>query len=216
MRNTVGEVRYAVGAMINSDERQRAAPGWKGVFLAHLREMPVVTPAAEKAGIDRSTAYLARQTDPEFAAAWDSAMEAGIDRAEQEAIRRGVVGFEEPVIHQGALAYRQERYMRPLVDAQGQPVMLPGTMTQATEEAWRPVLDSNGQPVPLTVRKHSDAMLGRVLAARRAAYRTSNTEVSGPNGEPLQVKSMDDTSRAARLAALAQIAAARKAVEDLC
>jgi hypothetical protein len=208
-------MRYAVGIMLPQDDRQRAVPGWKPVFLAHLREMPVVTPAAEKAGVDRSTVYAARQVDPEFAAAWDSAMEAGIDRAEQEAIRRGVVGFEEPVIHQGAMAYRTERYLRPVVDATGNPVMLPSG-EQATEEAWRTVLDANGQPVPLTVRKHSDAMLGRVLAARRAAYRTSNTEVSGPNGEPLQVKNLDDTARAARLAALAQLAAARKLVEDLC
>jgi hypothetical protein len=45
-----------------------------------------------------------RQADQAFAEAWEDAMEAGVDRAEQEAFRRGVHGFEEPVIYQGILS----------------------------------------------------------------------------------------------------------------
>jgi len=83
---------------------------WKPAFLAALRSMPVVATACEIVGIERSTAYRAKDGDEDFAAAWDDAMEHGIDKAEQEAFRRAVVGFEEPVIDKGRLAYRYERY----------------------------------------------------------------------------------------------------------
>ena len=88
---------------------------WKPAFLASLRTMPVVAQACDAVGIERSTAYRARTADETFASAWDEAMEDGVDKAEQEAFRRGMVGFEEPVIDKGRLAYRYERY----VDAEG-------------------------------------------------------------------------------------------------
>lgn len=75
---------------------------WREAFLAALREMPVVQYACDKVGIERSTAYRKRQDDDDFAKAWQDAMEAGIDRAEQEAINRAVNGWEEPVFYQGA------------------------------------------------------------------------------------------------------------------
>ncbi len=76
---------------------------WKPTFLAALRELPVVAHACKAVGIERSTAYRAREADPEFAQAWDDAMEEGIDRAEQEAFRRAVAGYEKPVWYKGEL-----------------------------------------------------------------------------------------------------------------
>lgn len=165
---------------------------WRDVFLAALREMPVVQHACNAVGIERSTAYRARQADPDFAKAWDEAMEAGVDRAEQEAFRRAVVGFEEPVVHQGRVSYVYERH----VDSEG-------------KESYTPVLDAAGQPVILTVRKYSDALLAKVLSARRAAYRTSATELTSPDGSMSPVA--DESTRAARLAQLMAQAQARKA-----
>ncbi len=46
-----------------------------------------MTPAAEAACINRSTAYEERKNDPEFAAAWDAAVQAGVDDLEQHALR---------------------------------------------------------------------------------------------------------------------------------
>lgn len=74
---------------------------WKPTFLAALRELPVVAHACKAVGIERSTAYRARESDPAFATAWDEAMEEGIDRAEQEAFRRAVMGYERPVWYKG-------------------------------------------------------------------------------------------------------------------
>lgn len=133
------------------------------------------------------------QSDKDFKAAVDDAMEAGVDRGEMEAFRRGVVGFEEPVIDKGQLAYRYERYL----DAEG-------------KEAFRKVLDEHGQPVPLTVRKHSDALLSLVLKARRKAYSTERTELTNPDGT---LAPIDETTRAARIAQLMAAGKARKAAE---
>lgn len=141
---------------------------WKPIFLAALAELPVVTHACNAAGINRSTVSRAREADEDFAKAWDEAMEQGIDKAEQEAFRRAVVGFEEPVIDKGRLAYRYERY-----EAED------GT------EHYRPVLDEHGQPVPLTVRKHSDALLALYLKGRRKSVYAERKELTGADGAAL-------------------------------
>lgn len=163
---------------------------WKPIFVEALRHMPVVRAACDAAGVERSTAYRARDTDEDFAKAWDAAMEDGIDKAEQEAYRRAVEGWHEPVIDKGRLAWAYER----VVDEDG-------------HEQYKPVLDANGQPVPLTVRKHSDAMLSLVLKGRRKAVFAERTEVTGADGGPVN---MDSSARAARVAQLMALANARK------
>ena len=169
---------------------------WKPAFLAALREMPVIAHAAKAVGVDRSTAWRARQADEAFAEAWDDAMEEGIDRAEQEAFRRAVVGFEEPVIDKGRLAYRYERF----VNEEGM-------------EQYRLLLDENGQPIPLTTRKHSDALLAMYLKGRRKKVYADRTELTGADGGP--VAQVDETAKAARVAQLLAVAQQRKDFEDL-
>lgn len=83
---------------------------WKPVFLEGLRTVPVIRQACQAAGVDRSTAWRARQADEAFAEAWDLALEEGIDRAEQEAFRRAVAGWEQGVWHQGTLVGTETRY----------------------------------------------------------------------------------------------------------
>lgn len=168
---------------------------WKTPFLAALENVPVVSHAARAAGVDYRNVWTVRKNDPEFAKAWDEALEAGIDKAEQEAFRRAVVGFEEPVIHQGRLAYLYERYL----DDDG-------------NEHYRPVLDDNGQPVPLTTRKHSDSLLALILRGRRKKVYAERTEITGAEGGP--VTHLDDTTRSARAAQLLAIAQARKEAKD--
>ena len=168
---------------------------WRPVYLAALRQVPVIRHALEAAGIDRSTAWRAREADQEFAKAEAEAIEEGIDRAEQEAFKRAVVGFEEPVIDKGRLAYRYERY----VDSEG-------------NDGYRPVLDEHGQPIPLTVRKHSDALLALYLKGRRKKVFAERTEVTGADGGP--VAQVDETAKAARVAQLMALAAERRARFD--
>lgn len=153
---------------------------WKPAFLAALRSLPVVARACEAVGIARRTAYDARDASEEFAAAWDDAMEHGVDLAEAEAFRRAVQGYEEPVVYQGHITPR----MAPVFDdLTGLPVMDGLTNTQK----WAPVLDHNGQPVPLTVRKHSDALLTVILKGRRKKVYAERTELTGADGGPVSV-----------------------------
>jgi len=141
---------------------------WKPAYLEALRQVPVIRHALEAAGVNRSTAWRARESDEEFAKAEQDAMEEGVDRAEQEAFRRAVVGFEEPVIDKGRLAYRYER-----VEAED------------GSEHYRVMLDANGQPIPLTTRKHSDALLALYLKGRRKTVYSERKELTGADGAAL-------------------------------
>ncbi len=182
---------------------------WTDAFLAALREMPVLSHAARAAKIDRVTAWRRMQADKEFAAAVDGAMEAGIDRAEQEAFRRGVVGFEEPVVHQGHLTpvYERDELGLVIMVERKRTVRENGKDVDVIDRVPKQAMDAEGRPVWLTVRKHSDAMLGLVLKARRKAYSTERTELTSPDGS---MSPVDESSRAARVAQLLAAAKARK------
>jgi hypothetical protein len=60
-----------------------------------------VSRACLAVNIGRMTAYEWRNDDPEFAKAWDEAVEAGLDDLEQEARRRAFEGVLEPHFYQG-------------------------------------------------------------------------------------------------------------------
>lgn len=170
---------------------------WRAVLLEALRTVPVLQHACEVAQVERTTVWRAREREPEFAAAYDDAMEAGIDRAEQEAFRRAVVGYVEPVIDKGRLAYAFETFV-----------------TDEGKTEFRMVLDEQGQPVPLTVRKHSDALLALILKGRRKRLYAERIEQTGADGAPL----IDGSKRSARVAALlaaAQGRASAGGVDDL-
>jgi hypothetical protein len=78
-------------------ERQRA-------FIAALREIGVVSWAAEAAGMSRKSAYgLLKRAGPEssFAFAWREAQAAGHTAVLFAAFRRAVEGVEEPYFYGG-------------------------------------------------------------------------------------------------------------------
>ncbi len=83
---------------------------WTPAFLEALRNLPMISSACAAAGINRTTAWRRRQADEDFAAAWDDAMEEGVDRVEQEAFRRAVEGWEQGVWHQGEQVGTERRY----------------------------------------------------------------------------------------------------------
>lgn len=82
----------------------------KKKFLELFRQTGNVTTAAEAIGLNRATPYKWREKDPEFAAAWDMAVEEAADRLEQEAWRRAVEGVEEPVYQGGKLVGKVRKY----------------------------------------------------------------------------------------------------------
>lgn len=75
---------------------------WPEIFLDKLRKAPNITTAARAAGITRQAAYLKRETDLDFAAAWDEALLSAIENAEGEMYRRAVKGTIKPIFQNGA------------------------------------------------------------------------------------------------------------------
>lgn len=74
-------------------------------FLALLAAGRSVTAAARLTGVSRETVYQHRRSDPDFARAWDDAIEQAADLLEDEAWRRGVEGVTttSPIYVQGEL-----------------------------------------------------------------------------------------------------------------
>lgn len=97
-------------ARANRDEAKREK------FLAELAKSCNVSASCRVAGIGRQTAYDWREKDEAFALAWDGAEQEAVDRLEQEAWRRAVDGFEEPVFHQGEEVARVRKYSDKLIE----------------------------------------------------------------------------------------------------
>lgn len=70
-------------------------------FLTFIAETANVTRASEKIGMSRQRMYELRDEDPDFRKRWDAAVEIGTDALEDEATRRALEGWEDPVFYQG-------------------------------------------------------------------------------------------------------------------
>jgi len=111
-----------------------------------------VSRACEACNISRRTVYQWIADDAEFREVFELAVERGIDGAEDEAHRRAVLGYEEPIVYQGKIQYTGRGANRK----------------------------------PATVRRFSDYLLARYMAAKRASWRVGRTEITGADGDPLQ------------------------------
>lgn len=65
------------------DTQKEATWEWREPFLAALGQHGTVTVAAERTGLTRAAAYLRRSEHPDFAEAWDEAIQEHADRIEQ-------------------------------------------------------------------------------------------------------------------------------------
>jgi hypothetical protein len=81
----------------------------KEIVLAMLANGATYAAAAAAIGAHRRTIMKWPQNDDEFAQRWNDAVEAGIDRLEDEAIRRARDGVRRPVFYMGqVVGYVQE------------------------------------------------------------------------------------------------------------
>lgn len=81
----------------------KLTPKKRQEFVNHLREMGGnVSRACAAINISRQSFYELRKRDESFAAAWEEAVEYGLDELEQEARRRALHGTEKPVFYRGA------------------------------------------------------------------------------------------------------------------
>lgn len=132
-------------------------------FLDALSRTGIIGEACEASGVARSTQQQWRQKDPEFAEAFQLAMQAAADGLEAVA-RKRAVGFEEPIVdpRHGVVWARE-----------------PGGALK---------LDDDFQPIPLTKTVYSDQLMAKMLEAKKAEFRTKSVEMSGPGGAPLPTK----------------------------
>jgi hypothetical protein len=82
-------------------EEQAEDGGRREAFLAALQDGRSVTGAALAAGINRTLVYRWRGEMPDFAAAWDEAVETATDLIEEEALQRARQGVQKPVFYRG-------------------------------------------------------------------------------------------------------------------
>lgn len=92
-----------------------SGPAWRESvkLVAVIRELSKtgnVSDALKVAKASRSWVYEKRQTDLEFAAAFDEARRCGKECLEDEAHRRAFKGVEEPVFYQGEEVSRIRKY----------------------------------------------------------------------------------------------------------
>jgi hypothetical protein len=79
-------------------------------FLEALSSGWSVTHAANRTGVARQRFYERRDADERFAAEWRVAEQQGTDALEDEARRRAVEGWEEPVYQRGELVGHVRKY----------------------------------------------------------------------------------------------------------
>lgn len=85
-------------------------PEKRAAFLDALADSCNVSRACEAVGIARRTAYLWRETDPDFADEFDRARRIGAEALEDEAVRRAHEGTLEPVFYKGELVDTVRKY----------------------------------------------------------------------------------------------------------
>lgn len=138
-------------ALSREAERKEA----KEKFLAFLREDPTVSLACESINRDRATVYNWREKDTKFAKAWDDAIERTKDVARSSIYKRGIIGWEEPIVSMGQVICE----LQPLLDQDG-----------------NPQLDKKGKPImikgnPIMVRKWSDSLALAYAKANLPEYK---------------------------------------------
>jgi hypothetical protein len=139
----------------------------QAAFLTALALDPSVTAACDAAGISRDTAYRWRSQSATFEKLWDEALIHTQDRARSSIYRRGIVGWEEPLVSAGQPVYESE----PVTDLEG-----------------KPMLDKRGRPIVkqgkmIMVRKHSDSLAALYAKANLPEYKDKpqvniNTQVA--------------------------------------
>src|SRR5207249_3229027 len=83
--------RARVGGEIDAHKRYaRRHRQWRGKFLRSLARSPSVALAARHSGVAKRTCYDAREADPEFASAWDKALNLSIGKLEHEGFKRAL------------------------------------------------------------------------------------------------------------------------------
>lgn len=106
----------------------------KRAFLSAYAHLGLVTRAARAAKIERTSHFLWKRDDPEYAAAFEMAQQIAGESLEDAAVERARYGVERPVFHQGKIC----GYVREYSDT-----LLIFALKAAKPEKYRERLDLN-------------------------------------------------------------------------
>lgn len=79
-------------------------------FFHHLGRTGSVTTAAERSGLRRAALYRLRAADESIATRWQRALDLGVDRLQDDAMRRALDGVERPVWRNGEQVGTVQQY----------------------------------------------------------------------------------------------------------
>ena len=84
-------------------------------FLAAYCHLGLLTRAARAAKVDRTTHFIWKRDDPEYAAAFELAQEIAAESLEDAAVTRARDGVDRPVFHKGKICGYVREYSDTLV-----------------------------------------------------------------------------------------------------
>lgn len=140
---------------------QAAIERRKQRFLEALAECGCIRDSLQAAGLPKATAYTMRAEDETFKAQWNVALEAGCDALEDEAVRRGMRGVDEPVYQGGKQVGTIRKYSDTLLM-----FILNGRRPEKFKHRHEHT-GAGGRPLIPTARELTDDELLAVVAAGR-------------------------------------------------
>ncbi len=132
-------------------------------FCAALAETCNVGRACAAVGISRMTAYTWRKDMPDFEAAWEDAMQAGLLALEDEAHRRAFEGTDEPVFYKGDECGSVRKYSDTLAIF----LLKAHAPDKYRENTRMELTGANGGPVKISDTERA-AKVAAILAAAKA------------------------------------------------
>ena len=130
-------------------------------FLEAYAKCGVIQPAITAAGISRSCYKTWRKNDEDFDQACGDAYEAAVDAAEVELRKRGVEGYDEPVLYKGEVIWQRH------------------------PDTGALLLDDDFNPIPFTRPVKSDHLLEVYTRSHRQRYKQS-VQITGAEGGPIE------------------------------
>lgn len=162
-------------------KRPVKASVWRPIFLEELAKSGNVAHSARVAGVDRVSAYKAREINEEFRAQWEEAEAEAVDSLQMEAWRRGRDGVEKPVFYKGEVVGYITEYSDNLLSfllrAHRPEVFDRGTKLE--------VSGPDGGPIEYEVNEHAVSMAEQAyLEALRDGNAIESTARELPDGSP--------------------------------
>ena len=146
----------------NNQRMDRIRAVQKEVFLKSYAKHGVIGPAADNAGVARSNIAAWKNNDEEFAKACENAFQEAVDLAELELRKRGVEGFDEPVLYKGEPVWKRDPHTGDLL------------------------LDEDFMPIPFTIPRKSDRLLEVYLRSHRTIYKErTEVAITNPDGSAM-------------------------------